>query len=435
MADRESSAVGYRLRGFAPPALSTYPDSVKLMFWQWVVDIGLEIKDKELAKGWDKNGQVHPLRPKTIKYRKSEVGPVTKTAPRLTPALDLSRTRSLLTGRAHATSAEFWWKFDSLTGDSWAVILHYAARQGHDVFGLSDAGTAQVTRQALAKWKAWEAKQGRVRPVAAVPGAKPIGMAEFLRPIRKIEIKGHLDITEFDLGGDQVRIERSIKAGQFSGFRRLNARGEQWVPGEDTGLEPQMPPASPRPPVIPRPQTLKGEDLIKAAHQILQGMGVPAISATLEEIKTAMPNRYLSNAMPAVFDERSGRVFLNMTSDYWSNPSKVLKASRQQGWFAVHEPEHVAIHEAVHALHLQSLARQLGDVAQAREAMKAMVRETFKGDQLRAIQKAVGRYGAIAPAELVAEIGAAIRQGRTFPDWIMALYRKYGGPDIPHVYR
>ena len=67
-------------------------------------------------RGWDKNGKVHRLKPKTIKYRKSEVGPVHPNAPRLIPALNLSRVRSLLTGRAHTTSAEFWWKFDSVTG-------------------------------------------------------------------------------------------------------------------------------------------------------------------------------------------------------------------------------------------------------------------------------------------------------------------------------
>ena len=45
MSDRESSRVGFRLRGFGPSDLSTYPDSVKLMFWNWVVEYGLEAKD------------------------------------------------------------------------------------------------------------------------------------------------------------------------------------------------------------------------------------------------------------------------------------------------------------------------------------------------------------------------------------------------------
>ena len=107
MADRDTTEVGYRLRGFGPTDLSTFPDRIKLMYWQWVVDLGLEAKDRDLARGFDKDGNVHPLSPKTIKYRKSAVGPVTRRAPRLIPALALSRVRSLLTGRAHTTCASF----------------------------------------------------------------------------------------------------------------------------------------------------------------------------------------------------------------------------------------------------------------------------------------------------------------------------------------
>ena len=81
MADRESTAVGYRLRGFGPTELSTFPDRIKLMYWQWVVELGLQAKDRDLARGFDKDGNVHPLSPYTIKHRKSKVGPVHKLAP------------------------------------------------------------------------------------------------------------------------------------------------------------------------------------------------------------------------------------------------------------------------------------------------------------------------------------------------------------------
>ena len=93
----------------------------------------------------------------TIKYRKSEVGPVTRNAPRGIPALDLSRVMSLLVGRAHASTAEFWWKFDSVSGASFAKILHYwADDQGHDVFGLSPRGTAWTLARATSDWETWK---------------------------------------------------------------------------------------------------------------------------------------------------------------------------------------------------------------------------------------------------------------------------------------
>ena len=159
---------------------------------------------------------------KTIKYRKSEVGPVHPTAPRLIPALNLSRVRSLLTGRAHSSSAEFWWKFDSVTGESFAVILHYAAEAGHDVFGLSPQGTAWVAREATKRWRAWIAGGGGIRATQEVPDAKVSRKPAFRQPVRKIEVKqpiSKVDLSRYDLkAGEKSLIEKAIAAGRFQGF-------------------------------------------------------------------------------------------------------------------------------------------------------------------------------------------------------------------------
>jgi len=244
--ERESTAVGYRLR-MQPTDLSTYPDQVKMMWFEWLTELGLQRKLTELRKGWDKDGKSHPLAPRTIKYRKSEVGPVHKRAPRGIPALDLSRVMSLLTGRAHLTSAEFWWGFDSVTGASFARILHYwADDQGHDVFGLSPAGTAWVTAQALKRWAAWKAAGGYARPAVNLPGAKPVPKVAVRQPIRKIEIPGRMDLENMTLAGNEAEIRRAMAAGRFPGFRRLNMRGEQWKPGH--GLGPFRRPPKPKPP-------------------------------------------------------------------------------------------------------------------------------------------------------------------------------------------
>lgn len=241
MSDRESTAVGFRLRGFGPPDLATYPDRVKRMFWTWVTDAALRVKDRELSRGWDKDGNIHPLKAATIAHRKSEVGPVTKSAPRLEPALKRSRVRALLRGRAHTTSAELYWDFDAVTGDSFAVILHYAAEQGHDVFGISPRGTAQIKQEAINKWHAWKEQAGHARPSVSVPGfpgpPRVTIKREVRKPIAKLEVKGRAhaqrggDLENFDLSGDGDKLRAAIKAGVFTGFRRLNARGEQWRPG------------------------------------------------------------------------------------------------------------------------------------------------------------------------------------------------------------
>jgi len=229
----QSTQVGFRIRGLEPSDLSTYPDRVKLMFWGWVTEAALARKDKELARGWDKNGDVHPLRPYTIKHRKSEVGPVHPTAPRLIPALNLSRVRSLLTGRAHTTSAEFWWKYDSVTGESFAVILHYQAEAyGHDVFGLSPTGTTWVAREATKKWRAWIAGGGGIRATKETADVKVSPKPVFLQPVKKVDVRQpvkKVDLTRYDLtAGEGSLIEKAIAAGRFKGFSRTNLRGEQW---------------------------------------------------------------------------------------------------------------------------------------------------------------------------------------------------------------
>ncbi len=250
MSDRESTQVGYRLR-IQPTDLSTYPDRAKLVWFDLVVKYGLIAKDKDLAKGLGADGRpMKALHPKTIKYRKSEVGPVTKTAPPLIPALELSRVRSLLTGRAHTGSAEFWWKFDSVSGDSFAVILRYQRDEyGRDVFGLSPRGTAWTLTKAMADWEAWKASPEAGRLTAGRPGIP--AARQVRKPVPKVTVRQNLEYSEL-FPGARPLIEKAIAEGRFPGFRRLNARGEQWRPQRGIGPEP-MPPPAPKPEPKPKP--------------------------------------------------------------------------------------------------------------------------------------------------------------------------------------
>jgi hypothetical protein len=152
---------GYAIRGIMPPALRGAAESVKLTFWSLVVREGLKEKDSELARGLDKDGG--PLRrisAATRRHRRSMMTPTGRgdpSAPPLTPGRALSRTRSLLAGRAFVDRAEFWWRYDPYTYDSWAAVLRHQKRQGRDVFGLSPAGLAKVTARSWAAMKQLQA--------------------------------------------------------------------------------------------------------------------------------------------------------------------------------------------------------------------------------------------------------------------------------------
>jgi hypothetical protein len=168
---------GYKIRGIEPPDLRDYPASVKKLYWSWVVELGIKAKDRDLAAGLDKDGEaLEPISEKTRKNRRSEMTPSRKgspSAPPLTPAYHKSRTRSLLSGRALTTHADFFWRYDAWTGASWAEILTYQIAEGRDVFGLSPDGTAWVQAQALKRWNAWKQAGQPATPLATAPLSGP----------------------------------------------------------------------------------------------------------------------------------------------------------------------------------------------------------------------------------------------------------------------
>jgi hypothetical protein len=159
-------AVNYRIRDIAPPDLYQYPDTVRKLFWGWVVIHGLRRKGQEILQGLDKDGDPMKLTDRTIKYRRSAMttsGKGDPKAPALAPAWQKSRTYSLLAGRAHTDNAEFYWRYDPWTGAEWGKILKYLAENGKDTIGLSPEGTAWVKGQAWRAWATW--KKGHPRAV------------------------------------------------------------------------------------------------------------------------------------------------------------------------------------------------------------------------------------------------------------------------------
>lgn len=256
-----STQVGYRIRGISPPDLAIYPDSAKLLFWGWVVEFGLQAKHKDLTKGLDKDGSpLRGLKPRSIRYRKSEVGPTDKHAPPLQPSHARSRVHSLLTGRAHLDSAEFWWRFDSVAGRSFATVLEYQREQGRDVFGLSPKATAWVRQQALKKWEQWKRAAVVETRRAAMPGVQIARQSQASKgPAFVVPLRGRTDLSNMDAGAgaDFDRTRRAIRAGMHTGFRRLNAEGEKWTPGPGV---PDGPGGSPS----PRPTTTQRRAVEKA---------------------------------------------------------------------------------------------------------------------------------------------------------------------------
>lgn len=165
-----------KITGIAPADVLAAPEPLRRQYWQIVVPIALKVKDKELAEGLDAHGDpLKPISAKTRKYRRSAMTPTGKgspSAPPLMPAYQKSRVRSLLAGRAFASHAELYWRYDPFTGASFDVILNYQREMGRDVFGISPDGMRQIQQQASVEWTKWK-KSGLAPTVkkAAFPSA------------------------------------------------------------------------------------------------------------------------------------------------------------------------------------------------------------------------------------------------------------------------
>jgi hypothetical protein len=131
------ASYAFRITGLAPrgdPLWHRAGESVHRAFHQAVVESVLVEKDRELAAGLDRHGRkMIRIAPSTrAKGRwRSHTGMGSKDAPPLDPAYALSRTRSLFTGRAFPSHAEFFWLTDEVTGQHWGKIAGGATgRQG-----------------------------------------------------------------------------------------------------------------------------------------------------------------------------------------------------------------------------------------------------------------------------------------------------------------
>jgi SPP1 gp7 family putative phage head morphogenesis protein len=118
----------------------------------------------------------------------------------------------------------------------------------------------------------------------------------------------------------------------------------------------------------------------------------------------------------------SGKVHLNPRGPFWSDPERFFT-----NWNAGSEPylstsdptravEHVIQHEIGHAEH----------DANDRERYLLGARTNLAGRSLE-LAKSVSAYAKTNRREFVAEVYAALKLGRTFPDAVLELYKNFGG--------
>jgi hypothetical protein len=195
--------------------------------------------DHQLAMGLDKDGvHMRALSPATLRHRRSAVGPADKFAPPLTPAHELSRTRSLLGARIEGSSIRVYWRFDHISGKRWGRILDYH-RQGstrlpvRNVFGLSPESRRHVLQEAHFWWLGFSrglpvrsprrrTTGAPARPSVAVqPAYQPKPQNALLhgsQPSKVTNLTIGRDVYSMS-SGSAGELFNAIKQGRFSGFR------------------------------------------------------------------------------------------------------------------------------------------------------------------------------------------------------------------------
>ena len=247
---------GYSLYGFEPEGLAP---GLRKLFWGWVTEFALREKDRDLAKGLDKDGgPLKPISEETRKNRRSAMTPSGKgdpNAPPLTPGWQKSRTRSLLKGKAFIDHAEFWWGFDAFTHNSWAAILRYQADAGRDVFGLSPKSIKRVSIASLnrlASYRGGTFKEPKERPAIKVVIPEDFGQAKTIPDW----IKHFRESAPANLPGRPMRPKAMS---QVSGPKYNRLLQHVWNP----------PKAQPIPVTRPSPQPVVSKGLVARTVQRL----------------------------------------------------------------------------------------------------------------------------------------------------------------------
>lgn len=254
--DRLAFGYSIRLEDVAPvrdPLFVAAGFALRAEVLRWVLVYGLEEKDKDLAAGIGADGStLAPIAKSTREHRRSEMGPASPSAPPLTPAYHLSRTRALLTGDVDLRRGrvDFYWKYDNVTGGSWGQILDYHRRGAvnggkvRDVIGISPDALDRVRDRVLEQWQAFKLGMARtperilpvppspaprflVRPVKAyVPQFAELAVPANGRRVSQIEVNGKVYTLGASSAGNPsaAAIMRGIENGTFSGFRRRRER-------------------------------------------------------------------------------------------------------------------------------------------------------------------------------------------------------------------
>jgi HK97 family phage portal protein len=126
----------------------------------------------------------------------------------------------------------------------------------------------------------------------------------------------------------------------------------------------------------------------------------------------------LAEQVAAAYNPKDKKIYINERSSFWKDAAANMAEANKVGWLSSSAPDHPIHHEIGHALH---------DAADPAN-FKALGSKAFPADHKAYFARHVSRYAASGPIEMVAEVYAGKKAGKTYPDGVMSYYDALGGP-------
>jgi hypothetical protein len=139
-----------------------------------------------------------------------------------------------------------------------------------------------------------------------------------------------------------------------------------------------------------------------------------------------MPSRLLfggrdgASARIALFVPRSDTLVINPVDSFWADPEGWMQRFARERVFPTANPDFPVLHELGHRSHYLTLSDPSQWIG-----LRGVI---FDQSERRIIRREVGTNEAQDPLELVADIFTVLVEGGQFGEFVMSLYRRFGGP-------
>ena len=410
------------------------------LFWQRVADYTLSVKRDEIRRGIGVDGdQFLPV--------KKASRPDGATGKPLDPHYAESRTYRLLASHVTASGATIFWRAHGRV--SWTTILGYHAdgmvigAPVRDTIGLSKAGWKKVAGEAK---QLWQRQTRGASPAGSPPRPAPEPPPRLVRSPRPTPAAPVLAPVPAPAPmplpvpspprpraprPEPVKLAPRPPRAAFTGAQRSPNPSASKIqifttPGPGIVRPPATPGPAPKPRPTPKPKAPPAPAVVATPTPSSRAVEIgAALGIKIEPNGHAFINAAHKggavNIVNAMYDASTGTIYLNEQQEVWHDSERMATFRLDMhaaGWSSTGAADHTIHHEIGHALHHRASPTHFANLHQL----------AMQPEHVALAAAYVSRYAATKPLEFVAEVYVGLRLEKPYPESVMRLYRRFGGP-------